>query len=104
MQMLWLGSLVSLMKILKFVEKTFNVKIFQNGNNLKNKGNKKDVNLSVDALRNFMKQQAKELKLIKKLFICAYKSQIKKTKVIETVIKTPKKSYYAKRKKSKNLY
>ena len=29
---------------LKFVEKTFNVKIFQNGNNLKIQGSQKDVN------------------------------------------------------------
>ena len=36
---------------LKFVEKTFNVKIFQNGNNLKIQGNKKDVDLSADALK-----------------------------------------------------
>ena len=32
---------------LKFVEKNFNVKIFQNGNNLKIQGSNKDVGLSV---------------------------------------------------------
>ena len=36
---------------LKFVEKTFDVKIFQNGNNLKIKGKEKDVQLSADALK-----------------------------------------------------
>ena len=32
---------------LKFVEKTFDVKIFQNGNNLKIKGKEKDVQLEL---------------------------------------------------------
>ena len=32
---------------LKFIEKTFNVTIFQNGNNLKIQGSEKDVNLSL---------------------------------------------------------
>ena len=31
---------------LKYVEKTFNVKIFQNGNNIKIQGSQKDVNNS----------------------------------------------------------
>ena len=36
---------------LKFVEKTFNVKIFQNGNNIKIQGSKESVEQSADALR-----------------------------------------------------
>ena len=35
---------------LKFIEKTFNVTIFQNGNNLKIQGSEKDVNLSALSL------------------------------------------------------
>ena len=35
---------------LKFVEKTFDVKIFQNGNNLKIKGSEENVKLSAEAL------------------------------------------------------
>ena len=37
-------------KNLKFVEKTYNVKIFQNGDSLKIKGSKKNAELSADAL------------------------------------------------------
>ena len=36
---------------LKFIEKTFNVKIFQNGNQIKIQGSKKDITLSEDALK-----------------------------------------------------
>ena len=36
---------------LKFVEKTFGVKIFQNGNNLKIHGDEENVNSSKDALK-----------------------------------------------------
>ena len=36
---------------LKFVEKTFNVKIFQNGNNLKIKGSEESVRLATKALK-----------------------------------------------------
>ena len=39
---------------LKFVEKTFGVKIFQNGNKLKIHGNEDSVNLSKDALIRFV--------------------------------------------------
>ena len=45
---------------LKFVEKTFNVKIFQNGNNLKIQGDEKNIDLSAESSRDFMKQRRKE--------------------------------------------
>ena len=76
---------------LKFVEKTFNVKIFQNGNNLKIKGNKKDVDLSVDALRKLYEAAGQGIEINSEtLNLCIQESDKNMTNVIK--IKTPKKS------------
>ena len=76
---------------LKFVEKTFNVKIFQNGNNLKIKGNKKDVDLSVDALRKLYEAAVQGIEINSEtLNLCIQESDKNMTNVIK--IKTPKKS------------
>lgn len=76
---------------LKFVEKTFNVKIFQNGNNLKIKGNKKDVDLSVDALRKLYEAAGQGIEINSEtLNLCIQESDKSMTNVIK--IKTPKKS------------
>lgn len=88
---------------LKFVEKTFNVKIFQNGNNLKIKGNKKDVDLSVDALRKLYEAAGQGIEINSEtLNLCIQESDKNMTNVIK--IKTPKKSVMPRGKKSKNLY
>ena len=50
---------------LKFVEKTFNVKIFQNGNNLKIQGSQKDVNLSADALERLYEAAGQGIEITK---------------------------------------
>jgi phosphate starvation-inducible protein PhoH len=69
---------------LKFVEKTFNVKIFQNGNNLKIKGNKKDVDLSVDALRKLYEVAGQGIEINSEtLNLCIQESDIKMTNVIK---------------------
>ena len=76
---------------LKFVEKTFNVKIFQNGNNLKIKGNKKDIDLSVDALRKLYEAAGQGIEINSEtLNLCIQESDKNMTNVIK--IKTPKKS------------
>ena len=48
---------------LKFVEKTFDVKIFQNGNNLKIKGSEENVNLSAEALKRLYEAAGKGVEL-----------------------------------------
>ena len=61
---------------LKFVEKTYNVKIFQNGDSLKIKGSKKMQNCLLMRLLDYMKPQVRVLKLQKKHFIYALKNQV----------------------------
>ena len=77
---------------LKFVEKTFNVKIFQNGNNLKIKGSQKDVNLSADALERLYEAAGQGIEITKETLHLYIQDSFQKDKSIETVIKTPKKS------------
>ena len=52
---------------LKFVEKTFNVKIFQNGNNLKIKGSEESVRLSTKALKKLHKEAGEGAEITKEI-------------------------------------
>ena len=77
---------------LKFVEKTFNVKIFQNGNNLKIKGTKKNVGLSAEALKRLYEAAGQGVEITKEtLYLCIKDSELKVMEK-EIKIKTPKKS------------
>ena len=77
---------------LKFVEKTFNVKIFQNGNNLKFKGSKKNVGLSAEALKRLYEAAGQGVEITKEtLYLCIKDSELKAMEK-EIKIKTPKKS------------
>ena len=77
---------------LKFVEKTFNVKIFQNGNNLKIKGSKKNVGLSAEALKRLYEAAGQGVEITKEtLYLCIKDSELKVMEK-EIKIKTPKKS------------
>ena len=77
---------------LKFVEKNFNVKIFQNGNNLKIQGSNKDVGLSVDALKRLYEAAGKGIEITNEiLHLCIQESNENITQK-EINIKTPKKS------------
>ena len=74
---------------LKFVEKTFKVKIFQNGNNLKIKGSKK---LSAEALKRLYEAAGQGVEITKEtLYLCIKDSELKAMEK-EIKIKTPKKS------------
>jgi len=76
---------------LKFVEKTFNVKIFQNGNNLKIKGTEKNVGLSAEVLRRLYEAAGQGLEITKEtLYLCIKDSEVE-PKEKEIRIKTPKK-------------
>ena len=77
---------------LKFVEKNFNVKIFQNGNNLKIQGKNKDVGLSADALKRLYEAAGKGIEITNEiLHLCIQESNENITQK-EINIKTPKKS------------
>ena len=77
---------------LKFVEKTFKVKIFQNGNNLKIKGSKKNVGLSAEALKRLYEAAGQGVEITKEtLYLCIKDSELKVMEK-EIKIKTPKKS------------
>ena len=77
---------------LKFVEKTFKVKIFQNGNNLKIKGSKKNVGLSAEALKRLYEAAGQGVEITKEtLYLCIKDSEFKAMEK-EIKIKTPKKS------------
>ena len=77
---------------LKFVEKTFKVKIFQNGNNLKIKGSKKNVGLSAEALKRLYEAAGQGVEITKEtLYLCIKDSELKAMEK-EIKIKTPKKS------------
>ena len=73
---------------LKFVEKTFNVKIFQNGNNLKIQGSQKDVNLSADALERLYEAAGQGIEITKETLHLYIQDSFQKDKSIETVIKS----------------
>ena len=77
---------------LKFVEKNFNVKIFQNGNNLKIQGSNKDVGLSAHALKRLYEAAGKGIEITNEiLHLCIQESNESITQK-EINIKTPKKS------------
>ena len=77
---------------LKFVEKTFNVKIFHNGNNLKIKGSKKNVGLSAEALKRLYEAAGQGVEITKEtLYLCIKDSELEVMEK-EIKIKTPKKS------------
>ena len=76
---------------LKYIEKIFSVKIFQNGNNLKIQGSEKNVDLSADALKRLYEAAGKGVEITKEtlhLYIQDSHHQLEK----EVVIKTPRKS------------
>ena len=77
---------------LKFVEKTFDVKIFQNGNNLKIKGSEENVNLSAEALKRLYEAAGKGVEITKEtLYLCIQDSDNKTIKK-DIKIKTPNRS------------
>ena len=77
---------------LKFIEKTFNVKIFQNGNQIKIQGSKKDITLSEDALKRLYATAGQGIEITKEtLHLCIQDFNMEKESH-EIVIKTPKKS------------
>ena len=77
---------------LKFVEKTFNVRIFQNNNNLKIKGSEENVRLSAEALKRLYEAAGKGIEITKEtLYLCIQDSD-KRVINKEIKIKTPKKS------------
>ena len=88
---------------LKFVEKTFNVKIFQNGNNLKIKGSEDNVKLSSEAMKRLYEAAGQGIEITKEtLHLCIQDSNSSKLN-IEIKIKTPKKSIVP-RGKNQRLY
>jgi phosphate starvation-inducible PhoH-like protein len=77
---------------LKFVEKTFNVRIFQNNNNLKIKGSEENVRLSAEALKRLYEAAGKGIEITKEtLYLCIQDSDERAISK-EIKIKTPKKS------------
>ena len=77
---------------LKFVEKTFGVKIFQNGNKLKIHGNEDSVNLSKDALIRLYEAAGQGAEITKEtLHLCTQNLENITTNK-EIKIKTPKKT------------
>ena len=75
-----------------FIEKTFNVKIFQNGNQIKIQGSKKDITLSEDALKRLYATAGQGIEITKEtLHLCIQDLNMEKDSH-EIVIKTPKKS------------
>jgi len=87
---------------LKFVEKTFNVKIFQNGNNLKIKGSEKDVSISAEALRRLYEAAGQGVEITKETLYLCIKDTEMESKIKEIRIKTPKKSIIPRGKNQRN--
>ena len=76
---------------LKFIEKKFDVKIFQNGNNLKISGSEDNINLSKNALLSLYETAGQGTEITKEtLHLCIY-DQDRMTFNKEIKIKTPKK-------------
>ena len=88
---------------LKYVEKTFNVKIFQNGNNLKIQGSQKDVNNSAEALEKLYEAAGQGIEITKETLHLYIQDSYDQERGFEKVIKTPKKSI-APRGKNQRLY
>ena len=88
---------------LKYVEKTFNVKIFQNGNNIKIQGSQKDVNNSADALQKLYEAAGQGIEITKETLHLYIQDTYNQEKSFENIIKTPKKSIVP-RGKNQRLY
>tara|TARA_B100001113_G_scaffold58511_1_gene44072 strand:+ start:258 stop:1217 length:960 start_codon:yes stop_codon:yes gene_type:complete len=88
---------------LKYVEKTFNVKIFQNGNNLKIQGSQKDVNNSAEALEKLYEAAGQGIEITKETLHLYIQDSYDQEHGFEKVIKTPKKSIVP-RGKNQRLY
>ena len=77
---------------LKYIEKTFSVKIFQNGNNLKIRGSEKNVNLSADALKRLYEAAGKGVEITKETLHLYIQDSQNQEEVKDVIIKTPRKS------------
>tara|TARA_B100001113_G_scaffold293116_1_gene249872 strand:+ start:4782 stop:5741 length:960 start_codon:yes stop_codon:yes gene_type:complete len=77
---------------LKFVEKTFGVKIFQNGNKLKIHGDEDKVNLSKDALKRIYRAAGQGIEITKETLHLCIQDLNNKNDIQEIEIKTPKKT------------
>ena len=77
---------------LKYIEKTFSVKIFQNGNSLKIQGSEKNVNLSADALKRLYEAAGKGVEITKETLHLYIQDSQNQEEVKDVIIKTPRKS------------
>ena len=88
---------------LKYVEKSFNVTIFQNGNNLKIQGSQKDVNYAADALEKLYEAAGQGIEITKETLHLYIQDSYNEENGLKVVIKTPKKSIVP-RGKNQKLY
>ena len=80
---------------IKFIEKSFKVKVFQNGNKLKITGHDEDVKLASDALKKLYEAAGKGVEITKEtLHLCIQevKEDSSSQDYEDIIIKTPKKS------------
>ena len=80
---------------IKFIEKSFKVKVFQNGNKLKITGNDEDVKLASDALKKLYEAAGKGVEITKEtLHLCIQevKEDSSSQDYEDIIIKTPKKT------------
>ena len=80
---------------IKFIEKSFKVKVFQNGNKLKITGNDEDVKLASDALKKLYEAAGKGVEITKEtLHLCIQevKEDSSSQAYEDIIIKTPKKT------------
>ena len=80
---------------IKFIEKSFKVKVFQNGNKLKITGHDEDVKLASDALRKLYEAAGKGVEITKEtLHLCIQevKEDSSSQDYEDIIIKTPKKT------------
>ena len=77
---------------LKYIEKTFSVKIFQNGNSLKIQGSEKNVNLSADALKRLYEAAGKGVEITKETLHLYIQDSQNQEEGKDIIIKTPRKS------------
>ncbi len=88
---------------LKYVEKSFNVTIFQNGNNLKIQGSQKDVNYAADALEKLYEAAGQGIEITKETLHLYIQDSYNEENSLKVAIKTPKKSIVP-RGKNQKLY
>ena len=80
---------------IKFIEKSFKVKVFQNGNKLKITGHDEDVKLASDALKKLYEAAGKGVEITKEtLYLCIQevKEDSSSQDYEDIIIKTPKKT------------